>query len=337
MTRDASDRARLTADARRKMAAEDAVGCETLIARQPDYVELRNDAANLYLELGQPRDALRHFEVVARLQPTSAPARYNVGVALEAAGRPGDAAPQYRGGAAPRSGLLARTQQSRHAASGGRAGRRGPARVPSRRRIGAAQRRSAQQPGRGAPRLDNAAAAIPQLTRAIELRPTYPEAHFNLARAYASTRQFEAAIRAASDRADAGERCRQDRPAREHSRTAADLSRRGEAMTGGSGVYGGHGLEQRNGAAEKRTESRAARDRPAKRVEQRRSATETQRTAIRVVLRFRRASSLRAGPATPARCRAPLSVPLFLCVIPFPPSPSFPAVARARSPGRPSA
>ena len=61
----------------------------------PDYVELRNDAANLYLALGQPRDALRHFEVVVRLQPQSAPAHYNVGVALEASGRAADAAPHY--------------------------------------------------------------------------------------------------------------------------------------------------------------------------------------------------------------------------------------------------
>jgi hypothetical protein len=36
------------------------------------------------------------------------------------------------------------------------------------------------------------------LTRAIELRPTYPEAHFNLARAFASTRQPEAAMREAA-------------------------------------------------------------------------------------------------------------------------------------------
>src|SRR5882672_3397410 len=80
MTRSASDRARLAADAGRKMAIEDAIGCETLIARQPEYAALRNDAANLYLGLGRPRDALRHFEVVARLQPQSAGARYNVGV-----------------------------------------------------------------------------------------------------------------------------------------------------------------------------------------------------------------------------------------------------------------
>ena len=46
------------------MAAEDAIGCETIIAREPDYVAVRNDAAALFLELGQPDAARRHFEAV---------------------------------------------------------------------------------------------------------------------------------------------------------------------------------------------------------------------------------------------------------------------------------
>jgi tetratricopeptide (TPR) repeat protein len=89
MTRSDADRARLVAESRRKMAIEDAIGCETLIAREPAYAALRNDAASLYLELGQPARALPHFEVVRRLQPASAAAEYNVGVALEALGRVG--------------------------------------------------------------------------------------------------------------------------------------------------------------------------------------------------------------------------------------------------------
>src|SRR5262245_12640718 len=95
MTRSDLDRARLVADARRKMAAEDIVGCETVIAREPDYAAVRNDAAMLYMELGQPQSALRHFEAVRQLQPQVAAASYNVAVALEALGRPKDAVPQY--------------------------------------------------------------------------------------------------------------------------------------------------------------------------------------------------------------------------------------------------
>src|SRR5262249_56261915 len=77
------------------MAAEDAIGCETIIAREPDYAAVRNDAAALYLELGQPEAALRHFEAVRRLQPQSAVARYNVGVALEAMKNTEAAAREY--------------------------------------------------------------------------------------------------------------------------------------------------------------------------------------------------------------------------------------------------
>ena len=53
------------------MAAEDVVGCETLVAREPDYADLRNDAARLYLELGQPQRALTHFAAVRRCKPQS--------------------------------------------------------------------------------------------------------------------------------------------------------------------------------------------------------------------------------------------------------------------------
>jgi tetratricopeptide (TPR) repeat protein len=197
MTRDPSDRARLTADARRKMAAEDAVGCETVIARQPDYADLRNDAANLYLELGQPKDALRHFEIVVRLQPQSAPAHYNVGVALEASGRAGEAAPHYEAALQIDPGYsLAHNNLGNLRLAGGRIDE---ARREYERAVASGPRNAEARNNLGAALLasGDAAAAIPSLRQAIELRPVYPEAHFNLARAYASTRQFEAAVRAA--------------------------------------------------------------------------------------------------------------------------------------------
>ena len=54
----------------------------------------------------------------------------------------------------------------------------------------------------------DAAGAIPHRVRAIALRAVYPEAHFNLTRAYASAGQLDAAIRAAvvarEQEADAG-------------------------------------------------------------------------------------------------------------------------------------
>ena len=53
MTRSAAERDRLALDVAPQDGREDAIGCETLIAREPDYAELRNDAAALYLELGR--------------------------------------------------------------------------------------------------------------------------------------------------------------------------------------------------------------------------------------------------------------------------------------------
>ena len=94
-TRDEADRQAFVAAARRKMAIEDAIGSEVLIAREPDYVNLRNDAALIYQELGQPERALEHFAAVSRLEPRSPAAHFNEGVTLEALGRREAARAQY--------------------------------------------------------------------------------------------------------------------------------------------------------------------------------------------------------------------------------------------------
>jgi tetratricopeptide (TPR) repeat protein len=198
MTRSESDRLRLIADVRRKMAAEDAIGCETLIARQPEHVALRNDAASLYLELGRPADALKHFDTVARLRPRSAQAHYNVGVALEGTGRTSEAARAYETAV-----RLDPAYSHAHNNLGSlllSAGRLDDARRAFERAVESATDNVEAVNNLGAVllALGDAAAALPHLTRAIELRPTYPEAHFNLARAFASTRQPEAAMREAA-------------------------------------------------------------------------------------------------------------------------------------------
>ena len=198
MTRSEEDRAELARASRRKMAAEDAIGCETIIAREPDYAAVRNDAAALYLELGQPSAALRHFEAVRRLQPRSAVARYNVGIALEASGRSGDAAreyeaaieidPQYSaahnnlGNIRLSEGELesARREYERAVASG-------PLNAEAHNNLGAMLLAAG-----------DAAGAIARLERAIDLRATYPEAHFNLARAYAAAGRLADAAHAAA-------------------------------------------------------------------------------------------------------------------------------------------
>ena len=198
MTRTESDRVQLIRDVRRKMAAEDAVGCETLIARQPEHADLRNDAANLYVELGQPADALRHFQAVARLRPQSAPAHYNVGVALEATGKPGEAARQYQTAL-----QIDPTYSHAHNNLGSlllSGGRLDEARHEFERAVESSTDNAEAHNNLGAVllALGDAAASLPHLQRAVVLRSTYPEAHFNLARVYAATHRWEAAIREAA-------------------------------------------------------------------------------------------------------------------------------------------
>ena len=91
-----ADRAQLRRDISLKMLAEDTIGSEVLLEREPDHVNLRNDAAQIYLMLGQPAKALTHFERVRSLQPTNAAAAFNAGTALEALGRTVDAEMRYR-------------------------------------------------------------------------------------------------------------------------------------------------------------------------------------------------------------------------------------------------
>ena len=95
LTRTAADRWSFASLAHRKMTEEDAVGVEVLVAREPDYADLRNDAGVINRELGRFDQALVHFTAVARLQPKSAAAHYNEGVVLEALGRETDALEQY--------------------------------------------------------------------------------------------------------------------------------------------------------------------------------------------------------------------------------------------------
>jgi tetratricopeptide (TPR) repeat protein len=198
MTRSEDDRARFAAASRRKMAAEDAIGCETIIAREPDYAAVRNDAAALYLELGQPERALPHFEAVRRLQPTSASARYNVGVALEAMGRTADAAHEYEAAVRldPQYSLAHNNLGNIRLA----AGRLDEARREYERAVDTGRTNAEAHNNLGAVLLASGdpRAAVAHLEEAVRLRSTYPQAQFNLARAYAAVGRAADADRAAA-------------------------------------------------------------------------------------------------------------------------------------------
>jgi tetratricopeptide (TPR) repeat protein len=85
----------LTRLAREKATAEDAIGAETLVTREPAHFNLRNDAALIYLELKQPERSLEHFAAARTMKPELPSTAFNVGVALEALGRLEEAATAY--------------------------------------------------------------------------------------------------------------------------------------------------------------------------------------------------------------------------------------------------
>jgi tetratricopeptide (TPR) repeat protein len=96
LTRSAADLDTLNAEARRKMAAEDAVGYEVLLGESPGDVALHDDAAVLYMQLGRHDEAVRHFEASAALDPGNAAPHFNLGTALTLAGRLEPAIVAYR-------------------------------------------------------------------------------------------------------------------------------------------------------------------------------------------------------------------------------------------------
>ena len=69
---------------------------KTLIAREPERVQLRDDIAVLYMELNRPAEAAAHFEATLKLKPDSAAAHFNYGTAVAASGRLDDAVAAYQ-------------------------------------------------------------------------------------------------------------------------------------------------------------------------------------------------------------------------------------------------
>jgi Flp pilus assembly protein TadD len=95
LTKDEPDLVTLETEFRQKVAAEDVFGYELEVERHPKDGGLHDTVAMLYLELGRPEDAARHFRASAELNPQSASAHYNLGTALTVARKFDEASREY--------------------------------------------------------------------------------------------------------------------------------------------------------------------------------------------------------------------------------------------------
>jgi len=95
LTHTERDRKVLNEGFRPKLIAEDAIGYEMMIKRDPSRVTLHDDVAVLYLEMNRPADAAAHFKASADLAPQSPAAHYNYATALTMIGKSAEAIAEY--------------------------------------------------------------------------------------------------------------------------------------------------------------------------------------------------------------------------------------------------
>ena len=80
---------------RPKVLAEDTIGYEREIDREPENVSLHDDVAQIYLTLGRTDEAVKHFAASAKLNPSAASTHFNLGTALIVAGRGEEARAEF--------------------------------------------------------------------------------------------------------------------------------------------------------------------------------------------------------------------------------------------------
>jgi tetratricopeptide (TPR) repeat protein len=184
----------LNTDFRRKAAADDAIGYEMMLRRDPLNVAYHNDAALLYLELGQAARAAAHFQTVAELHPKSAAAWFNLGTALLGARRVDEAIGNLRRAIALDANhvqaltnlgnaLVAQGVFDEAIAHYSRALAVDPANSVLHNNLGRALELSG-----------NARDAQTHFRRAAALDPRYAEPHYNLGRAAMAARRLPEAV-----------------------------------------------------------------------------------------------------------------------------------------------
>jgi cytochrome c-type biogenesis protein CcmH/NrfG/mono/diheme cytochrome c family protein len=96
LTKSDADLKTLNDAIRPKVLAEDIVGYEMVIRNAPPDAALHDDVAMLYLEVGTPAEAIRHFRTALELKPDVAAAHFNLATALSIAGSLDEAVEHYR-------------------------------------------------------------------------------------------------------------------------------------------------------------------------------------------------------------------------------------------------
>jgi tetratricopeptide (TPR) repeat protein len=160
LTKNEEDRRRLRDDVGPKVMAEDAVGYEMLLQRDPANARLHEAVAALDLSLQRFDAAAAHLEAALRIDPRSSEAHYNLALALVARGRRAEAIAQLQ-----------------------RAIEIEPAHVAARVNLGALLRADG--------RIDE---AVHQLRAAMAIEPASAAAHTNLAGALAAQGRLVEAI-----------------------------------------------------------------------------------------------------------------------------------------------
>jgi tetratricopeptide (TPR) repeat protein len=184
LPRDDRDLTTLSRAFQPKMLAEDVIGYETMILADPADIDLHDDVALLYLQLGRASEAVVHFEASAKLRPQSPAVHFNLGTALTMAGRLDDAVSQYgealriEPGYANAHNNLADVLSAQNKLDDAirhyrDALRSDPRHAAAHNNLGSALMRQ-----------NRTAEALPHLVEALRINPEYADAHYNIGDAY---------------------------------------------------------------------------------------------------------------------------------------------------------
>jgi len=185
LTRDDRDLTTLVRGFQPKMLAEDVIGYETMIRANPADIELHDDVAMLYLQLGRPREAVAHFNASVKLKPQSAAAHFNLATAETRAGRLEEAIGEYRQALqikpdyANAHNNLGSVLRSR--------GRLDEAIEQYREALRDDPRHAAAHNNLGHALVSesNSVEALPHFLEALRINPEYADAHYNIGNLYA--------------------------------------------------------------------------------------------------------------------------------------------------------